>query len=248
MDPQHTRIASAAVSPDAADPATPAEDEAAAAGLADSHAEREPDAAPDADDEADDPFDFGPVPVKYRHDGWVPERQRAFIEALADGGCVDRAARAVGMSRNSAYALRRRGDAQAFRLAWDAALENAVAQLADSALSRAIHGVAVPVFHDGEQVGERRHFDERLTMFLLRYRAPGRYGKWLDRMETHRHAEGPAWTLAYRIARMVQAAYRAFDAAFEGKPAPDPEHEIVEPFSDLAQERWRQSPGRASCS
>lgn len=24
--------------------------------------------------------DFAPVPRKYRHDGWTPERQRAFIE------------------------------------------------------------------------------------------------------------------------------------------------------------------------
>lgn len=26
--------------------------------------------------------DFTPVPRKYRHDGWTPERQRAFIGAL----------------------------------------------------------------------------------------------------------------------------------------------------------------------
>lgn len=30
--------------------------------------------------------DFAPVPRKYRHDGWTPERQKAFIEALADTG------------------------------------------------------------------------------------------------------------------------------------------------------------------
>ena len=28
--------------------------------------------------------DFDAVPRKHRHDGWTPERQRAFIEALAD--------------------------------------------------------------------------------------------------------------------------------------------------------------------
>jgi len=32
---------------------------------------------------------FAPVPRKYnRHDGWTPERQRGFIEALADLGEV----------------------------------------------------------------------------------------------------------------------------------------------------------------
>ena len=34
---------------------------------------------------------FEPVPRKFRHDGWTPERQKAFIEALADGGSVGRA-------------------------------------------------------------------------------------------------------------------------------------------------------------
>ena len=32
--------------------------------------------------------DFDPVPRKYRHDGWTPERQKAFIAALADTGSV----------------------------------------------------------------------------------------------------------------------------------------------------------------
>lgn len=37
-----------------------------------------------------------------------------------------------------------------------------------------------PLFYKGEQVGEWREYDERLTMFLLRYRRPARYGAWLD--------------------------------------------------------------------
>ena len=45
----------------------------------------------------------------------------------------------------------------------------------DEAWSRALNGVARPVFYQGEQVGEYRHYDERLTMFLLRYRRPHRY-------------------------------------------------------------------------
>jgi len=191
----------------------------------------DPREAASADDDADgirEMTPFGPVPVRYRHDGWTPERQRVFIEALADSGCVDEACRAVGMSRNSAYALRRRQDAQAFRLAWDAAMDVAVARLSDAALSRAINGVPVPIFHDGEQIGEKRHYDERLTMFLLRYRDPVRYGKWLDRMDARQHHEGPVMILAYRLGRMLRAAWGAFDAAFDGRPAPDPEPELVE--------------------
>ncbi len=172
--------------------------------------------------------DFCPVPVRYRYDGWVPDKQLEFIERLADCGCVDEAARAVGMSRTTAYALRRRPDAQAFRMAWDAALDAAVARLRDAALARAIHGVPVPIFRGGEQVGERRHFDERLTMFLLRYRDPVRYGKWLDKTETSQLSEGPVMVLANRMLRMARAATAAFNAAFDGKPAPEPEWDRIE--------------------
>ena len=66
---------------------------------------------------------FEPVPRKYRHDGWTPERQRAFIGALADTGSVSRAARYVNMSPEGAYYLRRRPGAESFPRAWEAALD-----------------------------------------------------------------------------------------------------------------------------
>lgn len=73
--------------------------------------------------------DFAPVPRKYRHDGWTPERQKAFIEALADTGSVSRAAAMVNMSSEGAYALRRHQDAEGFRRAWEAALDYGVARM-----------------------------------------------------------------------------------------------------------------------
>ena len=184
------------------------------------------DAAAAAVDDAD-PGAFEAVMLRYRYDGWLPDKQTEFIERLADCGCVEEAARSVGMSRNSAYALRRRADGQAFRLAWDAALDTAVARLGDAAMARAINGVPVPIFHGGEQVGERRHFDERLTMFLLRYRDPARYGKWRDGIEAHRHPEGPVMILFYRLARLLRAAQAAFTAAWDAEPTPEPAVEIV---------------------
>lgn len=164
---------------------------------------------------------FEPVPLRPRHDGWTPERQVAFIEALAETACVVQAAAAVGLSATAAYALRRRPEAQAFRLAWDAALDFGVRRLADAALSRAVHGVARPIFFQGEQVGERRYFDERLTQFLLRLRDPVRFGKWREGREADQHVDGPALLLS-------QLVDLASDAAFEGAEAgalaalPDP--------------------------
>jgi hypothetical protein len=194
---------------------------------------------PGSDEEEQNAPSFDPVPVRYRHDGWTPDKQLEFIQALADCGCVDEAARRVGMSRNSAYELRRRPDAQAFRLAWRAAKDVMVERLDDAAMARAINGVPVPIFHNGVEVGERRHFDERLTMFLLRYRDPVRYGRWLDRMDARQHADGPFAILSFRIRRMLRAAWRAFDATLRGEPLPEPEPEPIDDGRDGREEEER---------
>ena len=113
-----------------------------------------------------------------RHDGWTPERQAAFLRALASTHSVSAAARAAGMSRQSAYKLRARLKGQPFDMAWDAAFQSAFDALAEAAMDRALHGVEVPHYHQGELVGTSRRFDERLTIALLSLRerflrAPG---------------------------------------------------------------------------
>jgi len=123
---------------------------------------------------------FTPVPVRPRRDGWTAQRQFDFLEALAATACVEEAARHVGMSERSAYRLRLRVGAKNFREAWDAALDIGVHRLEQAVLGRALRGVRRPVFYQGEQVGEWRDYDERLAMFLLRYRRPARFGSALD--------------------------------------------------------------------
>jgi hypothetical protein len=163
------------------------------------------------------PAPFTPVPLHARRTGWTPERQVGFIEALAETACVVQAAAAVGLSATAAYNLRRRPEAQAFRLAWDAALDMGVRRLADAALSRAVHGVARPVFYRGEQIGERRYFDERLTQFILRRRDPVRFGDWRDGREAVQHFDGPALILARLLSLAEDSAYMGED---RGTPAP----------------------------
>ncbi|MCW1384418.1 hypothetical protein OLX02_16475 [Novosphingobium sp. KCTC 2891] len=119
---------------------------------------------------------FTPVPRQCeRHDGWTPDRQRGFIEALADTGSVKRAAHAVNMTPEGAYLLRRHPQAEEFRKAWEAALALGVQRLEDVAMERALHGVEVPVYHYGAVVGARRIYNDRLLMFLLRNRAGKRF-------------------------------------------------------------------------
>jgi hypothetical protein len=125
---------------------------------------------------------FRARPRRPRRDGWTVEKQYAFIEALAETGIVEEACRRVGMSRTSADNLRRRPCGVHFRRAWEAAVDYSLYRIEEDAFTRSRQGVARPIFHKGEQVGEWRHYDERLTMFLLRARRPQRYGKWIDRM------------------------------------------------------------------
>jgi hypothetical protein len=123
---------------------------------------------------------FEPVPVRPRHDGWTVEKQYTFVEALAQTGIVEEACRRVGMTRTSFDKLRHRPCGVHFRRACQAALDYGLHRVEENAHRRAREGVARPIFHKGEQVGEYRHFDERLTMFLLRSYRPERYGKARD--------------------------------------------------------------------
>ncbi|HEX8364485.1 MAG TPA: hypothetical protein VF603_04285 [Allosphingosinicella sp.] len=165
-------------------------------------------ASPGAGDTASFVPDFDPVPVRPRHDGWTPARQVAFIRALAECGCVREACRRVGMSAESAYELARRPDAQSFRAAWEVALDNAVRRVGDNAFSRALNGVEIPHFYKGELIGTHRRYDERLTMFILRYRDPIRYGKHLDRMGVAGLREDRALDLADALAWVRSDAER----------------------------------------
>lgn len=62
---------------------------------------------------------FVPVPGRRRTDGWTPWRQAAFLGFLAETGSVRAAALRVGMTRETAYRLRRREGAESFAAAWD---------------------------------------------------------------------------------------------------------------------------------
>ncbi|WP_267394908.1 MULTISPECIES: hypothetical protein [unclassified Sphingomonas] len=116
------------------------------------------------------PASFTPVPrLRDRHDGWTPERQRAFIAALADTGSVRTAANMVNMSPESAYALRRHPAAASLRAAWQAAQGMGVLRIKDEAFERALNGQLVPVFCAGKLMGYRRKKNDRLLMFILRH-------------------------------------------------------------------------------
>jgi len=87
--------------------------------------------------------------------------------------------------------LRSRLKGQPFDLAWVVAFHHSYDVLAHTALERALNGVEVPVFFQGEQVGSYRRFDERLTVALLgRFTQGGNTGFGRLGPEAERHARG----------------------------------------------------------
>jgi hypothetical protein len=113
-----------------------------------------------------DPLAFDPVPSRTnRHDGWTPEKQRAFIQALSRIGVLTMAARSVGMSAKSAYALlKRAGEESSFARAWREALVQGRTNVRYTSIGRALDGELVPYFYGGLQRGYRRVFNDRLLI------------------------------------------------------------------------------------
>ena len=161
-----------------------------------------------AGDSASSVPDFEPVKLRYRHDGLTPARQVAVVQAMAACGCIREACARVGISPEAVYELRRRPDAQSFRLAMDLALDGAVEKIEDGVFARAIEGIEIPHYYKGELVGTHRRYDERLALFLLRYRKPYRYGKHVDRRDWAPHPERSALGMANTLTWVASDAHR----------------------------------------
>jgi hypothetical protein len=99
--------------------------------------------------------------------GWTVERQRAFCEALAACGYVERAAAAVGMTRQGAYAFKLSTAGRAFALAWDAALLLARQGMIDDAYELAFEGSVERTYRDGKLVQEKRRRDPRMLLATI---------------------------------------------------------------------------------
>lgn len=125
------------------------------------------DKPPETKESATARFDVLLEPRQLRVDGWTADMQRDFIRALADTGSVSHAAKAAGVSRSTAYAMRHRAGHSTFALAWDVAIQLGRKRLLDVAMERAIEGQEVPVWYRGEQVGTRIVYNDRLLTFLI---------------------------------------------------------------------------------
>ena len=184
--------------------------------------------------------DFDAVPRKHRHDGWTPDRQRAFIEALADTGSVSRAASQVNMSPEGAYYLRRQPNAESFRRAWEAALDFGVQRLKDIAFERAIDGQLVPVFVAGKLMGFRRKKNDRLLMFCLRMNMKDQDGRRLSASYFDRDG-GTSTTIANLTRAEKDDDNAALIQAFDPVAMTLPEFEAMQEMLTQAAARYRDT-------
>ena len=116
-----------------------------------------------------------PPALRPQHNGWTPERQQHFLDQLAFTGSVAAAARAAGMTRQSAYWLRRQPAGEEFARAWDAALADAGRCIEDLAMERLLEGEEEVIERDGVVVAVRRRpCDVWLLLFHLRRLEDGR--------------------------------------------------------------------------
>jgi Bacteriophage Sf6, terminase small subunit-like len=124
-----------------------------------------------------------------------PERDVRFLEALAAGATVSRAAQAAGYARPTLYKFRA-ADVE-FAQAWDDALEAGTDELEDEALRRAKDGYEEPRFYEGQLCGHVRKYSDTLLIFLLKARRPEKYS---DRVvNTHQGPGGGPITEIRRI-------------------------------------------------
>ncbi len=136
---------------------------------------------------------FTPVPrQRMRRGGWSAERQRQFIALLAETGSVRAACRRLGVGEHHIYKLRNHPEAAGFRAAWEAALDCGIARIEDTAMDRALYGVETPVFYQGEKVGTRQVYNDRLLMFLLGNRASHRFARGSNGQITGLARSGPS--------------------------------------------------------
>jgi hypothetical protein len=159
---------------------------------------------------------FLPITLHHRHDGWTPDKQWSFVEALARTASVSQAVKTVGMSTRSAYRLRNHPEAGEFRAAWDAALQQAWGLIEQVALDRVINGERETIERNGYLVAERhKPCSDRVLIHMLGLRERARTAARAERAAAHKLALAEA-----KLAAVLAEGGRRRDKAVPAQPLP----------------------------
>ena len=169
--------------------------------------------------------------ARFRSDGWTSFARRTFLRDLAERASVTAACRKAQMSAQSAYALRNR-DA-VFASAWEGALVFAHQRLADDLLDRSISGCVDQIHKDGGIVGERHHYDNRLSIAVLaRLDRRQERAELLDQPHLRAAANWEAFVDAVAEERTEDA-----EAIIAPPPLPEPQlHQLSDDFSPFPED------------
>jgi len=126
-------------------------------------------------EELDDADISEPPPRRHRRDGFSADRQREFVEHYRNTASLTDAAHLTGIARSTVYNLLNSPDAGAFRAAIEEAGRGLDTILEATAFERAVNGQEEIVYYQGQRVGVRWKYDNRLLMSLLRARNPLKY-------------------------------------------------------------------------
>lgn len=112
---------------------------------------------------------------------YTPKRVKIFIDALSEGVSVKDAAKMIGVEKCTPFNWRKRYPefAEEWEKAWDAGS----AALEAEAIRRAKDGVMEDVYYQGEVIGQKRIYSDRLMEKLLEARNPEKFG----RKQRHEH-------------------------------------------------------------
>jgi len=113
----------------------------------------------------------------------ISEKQWAdFFDKLSERGNIAAACRAAGVARSTVYEHVSAGeapeaapDAKAWKVRYQAALDDSIDRLDSEAYRRAHDGFLEPVYFQGIECGTIRRYSDGLLMFLLRARRPAVY-------------------------------------------------------------------------
>lgn len=152
--------------------------------------------------------------MRYRHDGFTPERREKFLKAFGKSACIADAARIAGVSRNTVNRWREKDPE--FAAAMETARGLAAGPLERLAYERATVGARETVIRDGKVVAEKIKPSDAMLRLLLQGARPGKYGRTGRGGETRTQIEK---RLRKQIAAEAAAAERPVEEVFAGLKA-----------------------------
>lgn len=109
-----------------------------------------------------------------QREGALPEWADPFLDLLREKRVAD-ACRELRIDRTTPYALKKRDPEFAAR--WAEIQDARDDRMEDTLAERLVDGWLEPVYHNGEQIDERRVFDNKTALAYLKARRPERWSE-----------------------------------------------------------------------